>query len=68
MKKRLKLRTWVKIILTILILFVSYLVYIGVGILGGIATIDKINEMLVYIGWFWLIVGQVLFLSSIWEK
>lgn len=56
--KRLKLRKWVKVLLTAIIIIISLLVYLSTG---------KSNYNIEVIKWLWLIGGQMISYSLIWE-
>jgi hypothetical protein len=67
MKKKIKIKSGGKVVLTLIILLISTFVYTKVGILGDLAQSHK-GYLIVCIGaWFWLLVGQLLALSVIWE-
>ena len=68
MKKKFKLKGWVKVVLTLLIIGVSSFVYKEVGILGQDVNKNTIADALIFGGWLWILFGQFMFLSTIWEN
>ncbi len=56
--ERFKLRKWVKVLLTAIIIIISLLVYLSTG---------KSNYNIEVIKWLWLIGGQMISYSLIWE-
>lgn len=56
--ERLRLRKWVKVLLTAIIITISLLVYLSTG---------KSNYNIEVIKWLWLIGGQMISYSLIWE-
>ena len=68
MKKKLKLRKWVKVVITLIILGTGILIYLGVRGIGKEVTTNDLALMLCTTGWAYLIFGQVLFLYQLWES
>lgn len=56
--ERLRLKKWVKVLLTAIIIIISLLVYLSTG---------KSNYNIEVIKWLWLIGGQMISYSLIWE-
>ena len=56
--ERLILRKWVKVLLTAIVIIISLLVYLSTG---------KSNYNIEVIKWLWLIGGQMISYSLIWE-
>ena len=67
MKKVIKLKMGGKVVLTVIILAISILVYSKVGVLGELAQSSTGYQLLCLGAWFWLIAGQLMTLSFIWE-
>lgn len=67
MKKVIKLKMGGKVVLTVIILAISILIYSKVGVLGELAQVSTGYQVLCLGAWFWLIVGQLMTLSFIWE-
>lgn len=66
--KRMKLRMWVKVVLTIIILVVSLVVYNHVGNIGNLVTKNSGYSTLIIVEWFWLGFVQFVVLYNIWER
>lgn len=64
--KRLRLKKWVKIVLTIIIIITSILIYHYLGVKGSYTTQNTMSSIFILIGWFWLIAGQLIVLEAIW--
>ena len=56
--ERLRLRKWVKVLLTAIVIIISLLVYLSTG---------KSSYNIEVIKWLWLIGGQMISYSLIWE-
>ena len=63
-----KLRKWVKVVITIILIVVSIVLYSYTGVLGELAQNYKIYQLLCIGTWSWLLVGQMLTYSYIWSK
>lgn len=66
--EKLKLKGWVKVVLTIIVLIISAVIYSKVGILGDLAQTHRGYQFVCIGAWFWLIVGQFAFLSLMWDE
>lgn len=64
---KMELRKWAKVVLTILILILSLAVYMKVDYWGFLARSSNFYELVSIIGWFWLIVGQMVVYARIWR-
>ena len=62
-----KLRKWVKVVLTILLLILSLVIYIKLDYWGFLARSSNFYVVVSIIGWLWLIVGQMVIYSRIWR-
>lgn len=62
-----KLRKWVKVVLTILLLILSLVIYIKLDYWGFLARSSNFYVAVSIIGWFWLIIGQMVIYSRIWR-
>lgn len=67
MKKKYKLRMWVKVVITLLIIVSGILIYRYLGFLGGVEDRTALGNTFLFVGWFWLLVGQIMMLSLMWE-
>jgi len=66
MKKR-KLKKWVKVVLTILVMLMSLLIYIKIGEFGALAQSSVFYQFMTISGWFWLLTGQFIIYTKIWD-
>lgn len=62
-----KLRKWVKVVLTMLLLTLSLIIYMKLDYWGFLARSSNFYMCVSIIGWFWLIVGQMTVYARIWR-
>lgn len=62
-----KLRKWVKVVLTMLLLILSLIIYMKVDYWGFLARSSNFYVAVSIISWFWLIIGQIAVYSRIWR-
>lgn len=62
-----KLRKWVKVVLTTLLLILSLIIYIKLDYWGFLVRSSNFYMLVSIIGWLWLIVGQMVIYSRIWR-
>ena len=62
-----RLKKWVKVVLTVILVISAIMIYSKVGIWGALAQNSKLYESLTLFGWFWII-AQPFMISSIWEN
>lgn len=66
-KKKLRLRKEIKIALTILIMLISYIIYLKAQKWSiNPENLTNINKCIV--AWIWLIMGQTSVLTLMWEE
>ena len=63
-----KLRKWVKVVLTILMILVSFKIYAEMGQIRTKAVSSINYQVIAILGWTWLIIGQIWVYSIIWER
>lgn len=68
MKKQLKLKKWVKVVITLILLVIGITVYAGLGNIGSDAVSSQVSGFLCGLGWGYLIFGQTLILANLWEN
>ena len=61
MKKKRKLRLWVKVVLSC----VTFISYYAIGILSGFVSTDNVGELLMFLGFYLLVEGEILFIVSL---
>ena len=66
--KKLKLKKWVKVVLSLMIIGVGILLYNQTGRLGELAQTSNFYLALCVAAWTWLIFGSSSSLYYIWEK
>lgn len=63
-----KLRKWVKVVLTIILIGISILLYSYAGVIGELAQIYKVYQLVCICVWGWLLVGQMIVYGYLWSK
>lgn len=66
MKRRLK--KWVKVVITLLLIHVSFFIWKQTGTLGELAQKDTIYLILCVASWIYLTLGQAMIYGALWEK
>lgn len=66
--KKMKLRKWVKVVLTILVILVSFKIYAEMGQIRTKAVSSINYQVIAVLGWTWLLMGQIWVYSIIWER
>lgn len=67
MKKKYKLRKWVKIVISAIIIIIGVVIYHYLAKLGAYASENTMSSIFICLGWFWLVFGQISMLYAIWE-
>ena len=62
-----KLRKWVKVVLTILVILVSFKIYAEMGQIRTKAVSSINYQVIAVLGWTWLVIGQIWVYSIIWQ-
>lgn len=65
---KLRMKRWVKIVLTLITIHISFFIWKQTGTLGELAQKDMFYTVLCVASWFYLIVGQTLIYGKLWEK
>lgn len=68
MKKKLRLKRWVKVLITIIVIALGVVIYSKLGDIGSEANTNQIASILCITGWSYLVFVQILVLSGIWES
>ena len=66
--KKMKLKRWVRVAITILVIHISFFIWKQTGRLGELAQKDNIYLILCVASWMYLTFGQVLVYEEIWKK
>ena len=61
-----RLKKWVKVVLTIILLISTIIMWFNVGEWGKLVETSKLHENLTIFGWMWIMV-QPFIIGSIWE-
>ena len=65
--KRRRLKKWVKVLITFIIVVIGLFIYAKTSILGELAQTSNIYQVICLIAWAWLLFGQFSLLYFIWE-
>lgn len=68
MKKRYKLKNGGRILLSIIVVIVSAVLYSKAATFGKLAQTNVTYELICVGAWMWLMLGQFVVLSFIWDK
>lgn len=66
--KKLRLKKWVKVVLTILVILVSFKIYAEMGQIQTKAVSSINYQVIAVLGWIWLIIGQIMVYMKLWER
>ena len=61
MKKRKRLRPWVKVVLGC----IAFMIYYTIGVFSGFVSTDNVADMLMFLGFYLLVEGEILFIVSL---
>ena len=67
MKKK-RLKKWVKVVITLLIIHVSFFIWRQTGWLGELVQKDTVYLILCIASWIYLTIGQTMIYGALWEK
>jgi len=65
MKKKLKLKRWVKVLISVIVVVAGILIYSKLRDIGSIN--NQFTLTICLLGWFYVLVGQVAILIGLWE-
>lgn len=63
-----RIKKWVKIVITIIVIHISFFIWKQTGTLGELAQKDTFYMILTLVSWCYLIVGQALIYMTIWNN
>lgn len=66
--KKMRLKRWVKVVITILVIHISFFIWKQTGILGELAQSSTSYLLLCIASWVYLVFGQVFVYEKIWSK
>lgn len=62
-----KLKKWVRVVLTLITIHVSFFIWRNTGTLGTLAQHDNFYLILCVLSWTHLLIGQVFIYEKIWK-
>ena len=68
MKKKLKLKRWVKVVITLILVSVGVIIYSGLKSIGSEASTNQIANILCITGWTYLVFVQIIIIAGLWEE
>lgn len=68
MKKKIKLKKWVKVVITLILISVGIVLYHILANNGAYASKSVLGSIFICLGWFWLLVGQIMVIYTMWEE
>lgn len=63
-----RLKRWVKVVITLIVIHISFFIWKQTGKLGELAQTDTLYLILCVASWSYLIIGQTLIYEKIWQK
>ena len=67
-KRKVRMRKLTKVIITIFIILAGIQLYCNLAILGSMQDKTKLDEIMLPLGWLWIVVGQFITLHYVWEN
>lgn len=68
MKKRYKLKKGAKVVITLILVSVGIVLYQILANKGAYAVESTLGSIFICLGWFWLLVGQIMVIYTMWEN
>lgn len=65
---KLRMKKWVRVVITLIVIHISFFIWKQTGRLGEVAQKDTIYLLLTIASWIYLTVGQAMIYSSIWDN
>ena len=63
-----RLKKWVKVVITLVLIHISFFIWRQTGTLGALAQHDKAYLILTIMSWLYLTLGQAILYGALWEK
>lgn len=63
-----RLKRWVKVVITLVAIHLSFFIWRQTGYLGELAQTSTVYLILCIASWFYLVFGQVYIYEKIWSK
>lgn len=67
MKRKMKMRKWLRILVSVFLIFIGIQLYYDLSLLGSQQN-SLFDEMILILGWIWLLFGQIGTLYLLWEN
>ena len=65
---KLRMKKWVRVVITLIVIHISFFIWKQTGRLGEIAQKDVFYLILCIASWIYLTIGQALIYGVLWEK
>lgn len=62
-----RIKKWVKIVFTLVVIHISFFIWKQTGRLGELAQQDNLYLIMCILSWLYLIIGQVFIYEKIWK-
>lgn len=66
--KKYRMKKWVKVVITFILIHLMFFIWKQTGTLGELAQNDKFYLVLCVLSWIYLTLGQVFIFGYLWEK
>lgn len=67
MKNKYRVKKWVRVVLTLITIHLSFFIWKNTGTLGSLAQHDNFYLALCLMSWIYLLIGQVFIYEAIWK-
>ena len=67
MKRKMKMRKWLRILVSVFLIIIGIQLYYDLSLLG-LQQNSLFDEMILILGWIWLLFGQIGTLYLLWEN
>lgn len=67
-ERKVRMKRLTKVLITIFIVLTGIQLYCNLAMLGSIQDKTKLNEIMLFLGWTWVLVGQFITLHYVWEN
>ena len=63
-----RLKRWVRVVITLIVIHLSFFIWRQTGILGKLAQQDNFYLILCVLSWLYLVIGQAFIYEKIWQQ
>ena len=67
MKRKITLKTGGKVVITLMIVMLDFIIYSFLYANGSYMGQNIITSIFIYLGWIWMCMGQFCVLYAVWE-